>query len=166
MLCVKVNLGAHLPLERHAYTWMTLYYYATCRRQSRGAPFIKFGTLGPIIFGFPIWTWMVHDFTLEPIRKWLGANCHLGTHFGTLGTSFTKFGTSFIKFGTSDLIVSETPIWTWMIHDFILEPIRKWLGVDPYLGTHFGTFGTSFIKFGTSFIKFGTSDPIVSESSI
>ena len=45
-----------------------------------------------------------------------------------------------------------------MVHDFILKPIRKWLWVDPYLGTHFRTYGTSFTKFGTSFIKFGTSD--------
>ena len=45
-----------------------------------------------------------------------------------------------------------------MVHDFILKPIRKWLWVDPYLGTHFGTYGTSFTKFGISFIKFGTCD--------
>ena len=92
-------------------------------------------------------------------KEVMGADPHLGMHFGTLGTSFTNFGTSFtnfgtsfIKFGTSNHIVSRSPIRTWMVHDFILEPIRKWLGVDPHLGTHFGTFGTSFTKFGTSFI--------------
>ena len=45
------------------------------------------------------------------------------------------------------------------VHDFILEPIRKCLGTDPYLETHFGTLGTSFTKFGTS-------DPIVFGSPI
>ena len=52
---------------------------------------------------------MVHDFILEPIRKFLGGDPHLGMHFGTLGTSFTKFGTSFVKFGTSDLITYGIP---------------------------------------------------------
>ena len=66
-----------------------------------------------------IWTWMVHDFILEPIRNWLGVDPHLGTHFGTLGTSFTKFGTSFVKFGTSHSIAFETPILSPRFHNFI-----------------------------------------------
>ena len=115
--------------------------------------FIKFGTSDPIASRNPIWTWMVHNFILEPIRKWLGADPHVRTHFGTLGTSFTKFGTSFIKFGTSNLIVSMTPIWTWMVCDFILEPIRKLLGANPYIRTHFRMLGTSFTKLGTCFIE-------------
>ena len=119
--------------------------------------FTKFGTPDPIASGTPIRTWMVHNFILEPIRKCLGADPHLKTHFGTLGTSFTKcgtsfikFGTSLIKFGTSDPIASRTPIQTWMVYNFILEPIRKCLGVNPHHGMHFETLCTSFPNFGTS----------------
>ena len=126
-----------------------------------GTLFIKFGTSDPIISRTPIWTWIVHDFILELIRKWLGVDPHLETHLGTLGTSFTKFGTFFIKCGTSNPIVFGAPIWTWMVHDFIFKPIRKWLEADLHLGTHFGMLGTSFTKFGTFFIKCGTSDLIV-----
>ena len=96
----------------------------------------------------------------------MGADPHLGIHFGTLGTSFTKFSTFFIKFDTFDPIASGTPIRTWMVHNFILEPIRKCLGSDPLLGTHFGTLGTSFTKFGTSFIKLGISDHVTFETLI
>ena len=81
--------------------------------------------------------------TRKPQTKWFGADPRFGKHFWTLGTSFTKFG-------TSDPIASETPIWTWMVHNYIYKPIRKWLGVDPHFGLHFRTLGTSFTKFGTS----------------
>ena len=97
--------------------------------------FIKFATSYPIAFRTPIWTWMV--FILEPTRKWLGVDPHVRMHFGTLGTSFIKFSTSFIKFGTFDPIASKTHIQTWMVHNFILEPIWKCLEVDPHLRTHF-----------------------------
>ena len=124
-----------------------------------GTSFTKFGTSDPIASRTPIQTWMVHNFILKPIKKCSRADPHLGTHIGTLGTSFTKFGTSFIKFGTSDLITFGTPIQIWIVHNFILEPIRKCLEADPYLETHFGTLGTSFTKFGTS-------DPIASGTPI
>ena len=103
----------------------------------------------------------------------MGVYPHFKTHFRTLGTSFTKFGTSFIKlgisfikFGTSDPTDSETPISTWIVHNFIEKPITKWLGVDPHFRTHFRTLGTSFTKFGTFFIKFGTFEPSDSETPL
>ena len=100
-----------------------------------------------------------HYSILEPIRKWLEVDPHLGTHFETLGTSFTKFGTYFIKFSTSTPNATETPMLSSMVHYIISKPIRKLLEVNSHLGMHFETLSTSFTKFGTTFIKFGTTIP-------